>query len=160
DIRGVVGKDLTESAARLIGQGYAALLAERGVKGTIAIGRDNRTNGGPLDDALVSGLTASGIDHVELRIVPTPVAYWALHNMPVAGSIQITGSHNPPEFNGFKLCVGKSTLHGEEIQHILKLINAGNFPSGQGSIRSENVLDRYVDDIAARGGAMPRKFKI
>ncbi|HYV96561.1 MAG TPA: phosphomannomutase/phosphoglucomutase [Gemmatimonadaceae bacterium] len=160
DIRGVVGKDLTEDAALAIGKGYAALLAERNVRGTIAVGRDNRTSGGPLRDALVRGLTSCGVDIIDLGVVPTPVAYWSLHNLPVAGSIQITGSHNPPEFNGFKLCVGKTTLHGDEIQRLRALIDTGKFPGGSGSVRTEAVLDRYVDDLVQRAGPLPRKFKI
>ncbi len=160
DIRGVVGKDLTEDAALAIGKGYAALLAERNVRGTIAVGRDNRTSGGPLRDALVRGLTSCGVDIIDLGVVPTPVAYWSLHNLPVAGSIQITGSHNPPEFNGFKLCVGKTTLHGDEIQRLRALIDTGTFPAGSGSVHTEAVLDRYVDDLVQRAGPLPRKFKI
>lgn len=131
DIRGVVGRDLTTEAATLIGRAYAALLRERGITGTVAVGRDNRHSGLSLRNALVEGLTSSGVDVVDLGIIPTPVSYWSLHHLDVVGSIQITGSHNPPEFNGFKICVGKTTLHGEEIQHLYQLIVAGAFAEGK-----------------------------
>jgi phosphomannomutase/phosphoglucomutase len=160
DIRGVVGKDLTEQAAAAIGRSYAALLAERGVRGAIAVGRDNRLTGGGLRDALVGALNQSGVDVVDLGVVPTPVAYWSLHHLDVAGSIQITGSHNPPEFNGFKLCVGTATLHGDGIQRLRELNDAGVFPRGSGTVRSVDVLDEYVADIAARAGALPRAIKL
>lgn len=160
DIRGVAGKDLTEEAAELVGSAYAALLAERGITGAVAVGRDNRPSGGALRDALVRGLTSSGLSVVDLGIVPTPVTYWALHNMPVSGSIQITGSHNPPEFNGFKMCAGTSTLHGDDIQHLFDLIEGGRFPGGRGSVREEPVTARYVADLAARTGPLARPLKI
>jgi phosphomannomutase/phosphoglucomutase len=161
DIRGVVGHDLTADAAREIGRAYAAVLRERGIMtGAVAVGRDNRSSGLMLRDALVEGLTGSGVDVTDLGIVPTPVSYWALHNLAVVGSIQITGSHNPPEFNGFKICVGKTTLHGEEIQHLRELIERGEFAHGAGQVRAESVLERYVNDIVARTGPLPRRMKI
>src|SRR5690349_17867804 len=115
DIRGIVGHDLTTEAARAIGAAYAAFLAEqrpassagdRAETPSIAVGRDNRPSGASLRDALVDGLTGAGVDVVDIGIVPTPLNYWSLHHLPVAGGVQITGSHNPPEFNGFKLSLG------------------------------------------------------
>src|SRR5215213_10023922 len=106
DIRGVVGKDLTEDAAFEVGRSYAKLLAERNVHGSVAVGRDNRPSGRLLRDALVRGLTGCGVDVIDIGVVPTPLLYWSLHHLEVIGGIQITGSHNPPEYNGFKLCLG------------------------------------------------------
>ena len=160
DIRGVVGRDLTAEAARAIGQAYAALLAERGIAGPVAIGRDNRASGTMLRAALVEGLTSCGVSVVDLGTVPTPVAYWALHNLDVVGCVQITGSHNPPEFNGFKACVGTTTLYGDDIQHLYALIQRGVFPSGAGTVHEEDVLDRYIDDLVARTGPLPRRIKV
>src|SRR4051812_25803546 len=97
DIRGIVGKDLTVEAARAIGGAYAAYMAEKGVAGRIVVSRDNRPSGLALRDALVDGLTAAGVDVVDIGVVPTPLNYWALHHVQVAGGIQITGSHNPAE---------------------------------------------------------------
>jgi len=160
DIRGVVGDDLTVEAAEGIGRGYAALLAERGLPGAVAVGRDNRLTGPALRDALVKGLTESGVDVVDIGEVPTPALYWSLHHAGVVGGIQITGSHNPPEFNGFKLCVGYGSLHGEGIQHLRELI-AGSVPAAvRGTVRRRAVLDDYVKDIAQRAGVIKRPIKV
>src|SRR6185312_15039306 len=103
DIRGVAGKDLTDEVATALAGAYAAFLAEKGVRGSISVGRDNRPSGEGLHRALVAGLLESGVDVIDIGIVPTPLAYWSQHNLDVVGGIQITGSHNPPEYNGFKL---------------------------------------------------------
>ena len=160
DIRGVVGDDLTAEVARALGGAYAALLRERGVSGAVAVGRDNRPSGDELRDALVEGLTSAGVDVVDVGVVPTPLLYWSLHHLGVAGGIQITGSHNPPEYNGFKLCFGTETLHGHDIQHLLALIQRGGAPAGQGRVRREEVIDRYVADVAQRVGTLSRSMKV
>jgi phosphomannomutase/phosphoglucomutase len=152
DVRGIVGQDLTEEVAYGLGRGYATLLAARGIHGAIAVGRDNRPSGTPLREALVHGLTACGFDVVDIGVVPTPLLYWALHHEPVVGGIQITGSHNPPEYNGFKMCVGTGSLHGADIQALYQCIVAGAHPSGQGTVREAAVIDRYVTDIVTRIG--------
>ena len=156
DIRGVAGKDLTEEVATAVGGAYAAFLAQKGVKGAISVGRDNRPSGEGLHRALVAGLMASGIDVVDIGIVPTPLAYWSQHNLGVVGGIQITGSHNPPEYNGFKLWLNKSSIFGADIQQICELALNGTFPRGKGSLRREQIIDRYVDDITERIGTLSR----
>src|SRR4051812_20857370 len=103
DIRGIVGQDLTAEAAAAVGRGYAAMMREAKVSGPIVVSRDNRPSGQMLRDALVEGLTGAGVSVVDVGVIPTPLNYWALHHLEVAGGIQITGSHNPPEYNGFKL---------------------------------------------------------
>jgi len=160
DIRGVVGDDLTEEAARALGGAYAALLRERGLKGAVAVGRDNRPSGTALREALVQGLRGAGVDVVDIGVVPTPLLYWSLHRLDVIGGIQITGSHNPPEYNGFKLCLGTESLHGHDIQHLLDLIRSGAAPSGSGAVRDERVIDRYVADVAGRVGCLSRPMRI
>ncbi len=160
DVRGIVGRDLSPDVARALGRGYAALLAERGITGAVAVGRDNRPSGDALRDALVDGLTGCGYDVVDVGVVPTPVLYWALHNEPVVGGIQITGSHNPPQYNGFKLSVGAASIHGEEIQHLYELAAGARHPEGQGAVRHAAVLDRYVDDVVARTGRLSRPLRI
>ena len=160
DIRGVVGKDLHPETAEAIGRGYAAYIAQHGVRGAVAVGRDNRPSGKALRDALVRGLTESGVDVVDIGVVPTPLLYWALHNVDVVGGIQLTGSHNPPEYNGFKLSVGKGSLHGEEIQALYGMITAGKFPAGRGRAREEHVIDRYIADVVKRVGKLSRPMKV
>lgn len=156
DVRGIVGHDLTEEVAYGIGRGYAAYLDTHGITGAVAVGRDNRPSGDGLRDALVRGLTECGVDVIDIGVVPTPLLYWALHHEPVVGGIQITGSHNPAEYNGFKMCVGTGSLHGEEIQVLYRLITGGVFPTGAGTVRSVSVIDRYVSDIATRVGRIAR----
>ncbi len=156
DVRGIVGTDLTEEVAYGLGRGYAAYLDVNGITGAVAVGRDNRPSGDTLRDALVRGLTECGVDVIDVGVVPTPLLYWTLHHEPVVGGIQITGSHNPPEYNGFKMCVGTGSLHGEEIQVLYRLIVGGVFPSGHGAVRHVPVIDRYVGDIAARVGRISR----
>ena len=161
DIRGIVGKDLTTEAARAIGAAYAAYLSARGTSGAVAVSRDNRPSGDMLRDALVDGLTKSGMNVIDIGVVPTPLNYWALHHLPVVGGIQITGSHNPPEYNGFKLSIGTASMHGEDIQDLYKLTQAPPAPTGAvGSKRDEPVIDRYIDDIAKRIGPLARKIRI
>jgi len=159
DIRGVVGADLTVEAAEGIGQAYAALLDERGAHGPVAVGRDNRPSGAALRDALVRGLTTRGRDVIDIGVGPTPLLYWSLHHLPVAGGVQITGSHNPPEFNGFKLCVGTGSLHGGGIQRLRELLDAP--PTDHvGAVRFEQLDAAYADDIIARTGPLPRRLKV
>jgi phosphomannomutase/phosphoglucomutase len=160
DIRGIVDKDLTLDAATAIGRAYATLLQQRGISGVVSVGRDNRPSGGLLRDALIDGLTSAGANVIDIGVVPTPVLYWSLHHLPVVGGIQITGSHNPPEYNGFKLCVGHESLHGSGIASLYDLILKGDHATGSGSVRSENVLDRYVDDVVARTGPLKRRLKV
>ena len=160
DIRGVVDQDLTTEAARAIGGAYAAHLAALGISGSVAVGRDNRPSGDALRDALVGGLTSSGVDVIDIGIVPTPLLYWGLHHLPVVGGIQITGSHNPPEYNGFKLSVGKESLHGSGIQALLRYIGEGHQSRGAGTVRHEEVLDRYIDDVVARVGPLARNLSV
>jgi len=161
DVRGIVGRDLTTDVARALGGAYAAYLAGRGVtRGAVAVGRDNRPSGQALRDGLVDGLTSGGFDVVDVGIVPTPLLYWATHHEDVVGGIQITGSHNPPEYNGFKLGITGGSLHGTEIQRLYELAAAGDFPTGQGSVREVAVIDRYIDDVVARVGTLSRPLRV
>ncbi|MFN9213501.1 MAG: phosphomannomutase, partial [Gemmatimonadota bacterium] len=161
DIRGVVGDALTREAAQAVGRGYAALLRERGLAGAVAVGRDNRPSGLALRDALVGALTAAGVTVVDVGEVPTPTLYWTLHHLPVVGGIQITGSHNPPEFNGFKLCIGHASVHSEEIQHLRALSEAPAPPTAApAGVTHEAVLDRYVADLVQRTGRLSRPLKV
>ena len=159
DIRGVVGEDLTEEAAVAIGQAYAALLDERGISGPVAVGRDNRPSGTALRAALVTGLTTRGRDVIDIGVGPTPLLYWSLHHLTVAGGIQITGSHNPPEFNGFKICIGTGSLHGDGIQRLRELLGAPA-TAHTGTVSSVDLNAAYADDIVTRTGPLPRRLKV
>jgi phosphomannomutase/phosphoglucomutase len=160
DIRGISGRDLTAETARLIGRGYAAHLAEQGVSGSIVVGRDNRPSGTELTTALIGGLNESGLDVIDIGVVPTPVSYWAQHTLDVAGGIQVTGSHNPAEYNGFKLGLQKKSLWGEQIQHVRALIDSHSFVAGSGSTTERPVIDGYIDDIVDRVGPILRHVHV
>ncbi|MEO8909350.1 MAG: phosphomannomutase/phosphoglucomutase [Gemmatimonadaceae bacterium] len=160
DIRGIAGKDLTEAVATAVGGAYAAFLAERRIDGAVVVGRDNRPSGEKLHAALLVGLLHSGVDVVDIGIVPTPLAYWSQHMLDVVGGIQITGSHNPPEYNGFKLGLHRRSIHGADIRQLYQLATAGRFPRGKGKLRHENVIGRYITDIVARVGKLPANMKI
>jgi phosphomannomutase/phosphoglucomutase len=160
DIRGLVGSELTTDTARAVGFGYAVFLTDKNVKGPIAVGRDNRPSGQALRDALVAALVESGIDVVDVGVVPTPGLYWALERLSVAGGVQITASHNPAPYNGFKMCVGTRALYGDDIQQILSIIQAGRCVTGKGSVRTAAMLDQYLDDLVERIGPLARPLRI
>jgi phosphomannomutase / phosphoglucomutase len=165
DIRGVVGDDLHTATANAIGLGYAAFLVEHGRSGAVAVGRDNRPSGRELRDALVEGLTHAGVDVIDVGVVPTPLLYWSLHHLDVVGGIQITGSHNPPEYNGFKLSLGTGTMHGTDIQRLRVLATKAatattNRSMRRGAVREERVIDRYVDDVVERIGPLSRPLRV
>jgi phosphomannomutase/phosphoglucomutase len=160
DIRGVVGDDLTADAAVAIGRAFAVLLAQHGVHRPVVVGRDNRPNGQKLRDALVGGLTSSGVDVVDIGVVPTPLLYWSLSHLDVGAGIQITGSHNPAEYNGFKISLGTESVHGEALQALYRLALGSVFPSGSGTVRREAVIERYIADIVHRTGRLSRPPRV
>src|SRR4051812_14157539 len=160
DVRGIVGHDLTTEAAYAIGTAYAAYMDQRGHPGAIIVSRDNRPSGDALRDALTSGLTTAGRDVIDIGIVPTPLNYWALHHLPAAGGIQITGSHNPAEYNGFKISVGTGSMHGEEIQHLYRLTQEPvRRAAKKGEVDKAAVIDEYIDDVVARIGKLSRPIR-
>ncbi|HUF30334.1 MAG TPA: phosphomannomutase/phosphoglucomutase [Gemmatimonadaceae bacterium] len=160
DIRGIVGKDLTVEVAALVGRAFGTHLRALGARGAIAVGRDNRPSGGMLRDAMVSGITSTGFDVIDIGVVPTPLLYWALHKLPVAGGIQITGSHNPAEYNGFKLSAGTASLHGDAVQRLYEIIESRNFATGEGVVQYEDVIERYLADMVERVGVLSRPVRV
>ena len=147
DIRGIWGKDLTPEVVELIGKGFASYLLKNlnKDKAKVSIGWDARLHSPAIRDSLIKGLTGSGLDVIDLGMCPTPLQYYTLHQLPVDGGVMITGSHNPPEFNGFKISVGKSTIFGGAIQDIRKIIDEGEFKSGSGTVEGYAVIDSYTD---------------
>src|SRR4030043_577150 len=128
DIRGVVDKDLTPDGVKRLGQGFGTLMARLGRK-ALVVGRDGRLSSETYSDLLIEGLTSTGCDVVNIGVCPTPVYYFSLFHLNKEGGMMVTGSHNPPEFNGFKVSVGKSTIFGEEIQKLGRLVEQGEFAS-------------------------------
>jgi phosphomannomutase/phosphoglucomutase len=161
DIRGIVGRDLDSSVAELVGRAFGSHLREVTGKDdpSTAVGMDNRPSSPELAGALVAGLTAAGIRVTEIGTVPTPVVYWAEKVLGTDAGIQITGSHNPSEWNGIKMSVDGKSLHGETIQSLRRRIESGELVGGAGSSRSQAVLNDYVSDIAGRF-RLPRPVRI
>jgi phosphomannomutase/phosphoglucomutase len=158
DIRGIVGKTLTPAVVFEVGRALGALGRERGAA-TFAVGRDGRLSGPALATALMDGLNAAGAGVVELGMVPTPVAYFAAHHLGCASAVMVTGSHNPPAYNGLKMVVAGDTLFGEAIQALRRRIDAGAPDSVPGKRTSENLLDAYVERIAG-DVKLARPFRI
>jgi phosphomannomutase/phosphoglucomutase len=147
DLRGVFGRDYDLADVTRIGRGYGAFLADRGGR-TMALGRDCRLSSPDVRDAFVDGLVSTGLDVIDVGLCPTPVLYFAQHHLKTDGAVMITASHNPPEYNGFKVCVGPDPIFGADIQALRQVIESGNFPSGRGTARLYNILDPYIDFVA------------
>ncbi|NPC72597.1 phosphomannomutase/phosphoglucomutase [Corallococcus exiguus] len=144
DIRGLVDKDLTIEVVELLGLGLGTMIRRKG--GTsIAVGRDCRESSTRFRDALAKGLTATGLDVYDVGVVPTPLTYFAANTLPVDGLAMITGSHNPKEFNGFKIGAGKTTFHGPEIKELRRLIEAKDFATSNkpGKVTPFDIITPY-----------------
>jgi len=151
DIRGVVGKSLTPDGVRAIGQALGSELLERkgGGRAEIAIGRDGRLSGPELAGALMDGIRASGVDVAEIGMFATPVAYFAAHELGCGSAVAVTGSHNPPEYNGLKMVLAGTTLAGEDVQNLRRRIAAGRLASGAGRHRSVDIREAYLKRITS-----------
>jgi phosphomannomutase/phosphoglucomutase len=158
DVRGLVGKELDPAVVVLLGKGYGTYAAGHGVR-TVALGRDCRLSSPAFRDALAEGLLSTGLSVIDVGVCPTPLLYFAIHHFGTDGGVMITGSHNPPEFNGFKLCVGTGTLYGEKIQELRRIIEAGRFAQGKGTIERREIIPAYREYVAANL-SIPRKLKV
>ncbi len=158
DIRGEVGTDLTLDGVERIGRGYAAWALRKNVR-TVALGRDVRLSSPGFRDAILSGLLASGLEVIDVGVCPTPLLYFAIHHFGADGGVMVTGSHNPPEFNGFKLCAGLSTLHGEQIREIRRIVEAEEFASGKGGVALREIIPAYRAYVRDNV-SVPRRLRI
>ncbi|MDP2497647.1 MAG: phosphomannomutase/phosphoglucomutase [Candidatus Palauibacterales bacterium] len=151
DIRGIVDEQLTRDFARGLGRAFASRVRQEVETPTLAVGQDNRPSSGPLADALAEGMTASGADVLRVGTVPTPGLYFADHHFDADGSVQITGSHNPPEYNGFKMVLGGGPFYGDEVQALRQRMIGEDFAEGSGREEERpDLLDRYVEAVADR----------
>ena len=148
DIRGVVGSTLNAGIARQVGRAIGSAALDRGQQ-TVVVGRDGRLSGPQMLDALASGLQASGRDVVDIGLVPTPVLYFATHHLGTATGVMVTGSHNPPDYNGFKIVLDSEALHGQAIKALHQRLESGDLASGNGGKTSEAVTAAYIDRIVA-----------
>ena len=154
DIRGVVGDTLTAADARAIGRSFATLIRRAGGR-RIAVGYDGRLSSPMLEEALVEGINAAGIDALRVGLGPTPMLYYAASTEEVDGGIQITGSHNPPDYNGFKMVFQGRPFFGADIRRIGEMAAAGDWDSGEGGSQRIDIVDAYVDRLVEgfAGGA-------
>ncbi|MCY7347814.1 MAG: phosphomannomutase/phosphoglucomutase [Pyrinomonadaceae bacterium] len=159
DIRGIVGEQLTDETVGVLGRAIGTFFANNGAK-RIAVGYDARVSSPRFRDLLVKGFGESGCDAVLIGRVPTPVLYHTVYTKEVDGGVMITGSHNPPDHNGFKICLGKATLFGSQIQEIKEIALAGAFADGAGTVEEIEVLADYEADILSKINLGDRKLKV
>ncbi|HEX5632871.1 MAG TPA: phosphomannomutase/phosphoglucomutase, partial [Gemmatimonadales bacterium] len=148
DNRGIVDRTLTEEAAEAIGRALATLGSRKGIR-RFVVGRDGRLSGPKLSRARASGLTAGGMDVVDIGVVATPMVYFATHLFETGSGVMVTGSHNPPEYNGLKMMVAGDTLAAEAIQDLRRIVEKGEFSSGSGRLESADISGAYLDRIAS-----------
>jgi phosphomannomutase len=146
DVRGIVGSTLNADDARALGRSYAALAVSEGAK-RVAVGRDGRTHSPELEAALIEGLTAGGLNVVRIGMGPSPMLYFAVSTLDVQGGIQVTGSHNPADYNGFKMLLNERSVFGTEIQDLGRRAAEGDWSEGSGAIEDEDVSDAYLDAL-------------
>ena len=146
DIRGIVRTTLTPETVRQIGLALGSEAVARGVE-SIVIGRDGRLSGPELSGALAHGITQTGIDVIDIGRVPTPMTYFAAHELGTDSCVSVTGSHNPPEYNGLKMVLAGQTLYGEMIQDLRRRIVSADYCEGHGVVRHASVRQTYIDRI-------------
>ncbi len=146
DIRGIVGKTLSAADARAIGRGFGSVVRRAGGS-KVCVGYDGRLSSPELEAALVDGLMACGLSVLRVGLGPTPMLYFARFALEADAGIMVTGSHNPPDYNGFKMVVGKDSFFGEQIQKLGRLVAAEDFETGRGTVADHPVLEAYVDRL-------------
>lgn len=143
DIRGIVDKDLNEDVLERIGKAYGTYIKDFGAK-VVSIGRDCRLSSPDYSKAMTRGINSTGVDVIDIGMVSTPMLYFSLYNLDVGGGVMITASHNPGEYNGIKLCRGRESVFGGQIQRIREIAEAGEFASGKGSSSERDIEELYV----------------
>lgn len=148
DIRGIVGKTLSAEDARAVGRAFGTMVSRQG--GTrVCVGYDGRASSPMLEEAMVDGLTAAGMTVFRVGLGPTPMLYFSVKHLGADAGVQITGSHNPPEYNGIKMLTDSGPIYGEDIQEIGRIAGDGAWHSGNGSAKHLEVMDDYVDRLVA-----------
>lgn len=159
DIRGRVDADLTPGVAFLVGQGFGTYLRRRG-KTTAVVGRDNRISSGPYGEAVRNGLLSTGVNVIDIGLAITPAFYYAVLAYGAGGGVMVTGSHNPPGENGFKLAFGNGTLYGPDLQEIREIIAGGRFARGTGELEYRDPVPPYLATIVDRNPLGPFRPKV
>ena len=159
DIRGVADEELLSPDVEKLGQAIGTYIRQRTNGHRVVVGRDVRLSSPRLRDAVVAGLQAAGCQVTDLGIVPTPLTYYAMFHLDVDGGVMITGSHNPPEYNGFKILCGKTTIYGQQIQELRQLLESGELIHGQGSVSTYDIITPYVNEVTSQL-RLERKVKL
>jgi phosphomannomutase/phosphoglucomutase len=159
DIRGLVGKELNAETAGTIARAFGTYLRQAGVRHAV-IGHDNRTSSEELYSAAIEGLTAAGCNVLTIGLALTPMLYFALHHLNVEGGMMVTASHNPPQFNGFKLCHGPGTLYGAQIQRVREIAERGSMSRGSGTVREAEILPAYMSTLEEKIRLGPRRLRV
>jgi len=146
DIRGIVGKDMTEDDVVLIGKGVGTFLTQRG-HSKLTVGRDCRLSSDLYSEKVIEGLLSTGCSVIDIGVCTTPVLYFSIKHLKQEGGVMVTASHNPKEYNGFKLCIDLDSIHGKDIQKILSIINEKSFVQGQGSLSAQDLIPSYSEFI-------------
>lgn len=160
DIRGIAESELASECVTAIGQAYGTYLAEAGID-TVTVGGDARLSTPRIKAAAIDGLTRAGVSVIDIGLVASPTFYWSLYHFDLAGGIMVTGSHNPPEFNGLKLAKGKATIWGDEIQEVHRIIEGGRTRTAatRGTVRTEDIAQPYIDMLVSSIQLGPRKLR-
>ncbi|HWQ52483.1 MAG TPA: phosphomannomutase/phosphoglucomutase [Bryobacteraceae bacterium] len=158
DIRGIADTELLDPGIRQLGQAIGTFLLRRN-GGNVNVGRDCRLSSPRLRNAIVAGLKAAGCRVTDVGVVPTPVLYYSVFHLKADGAVMITGSHNPSDNNGFKVVAGESTIHGQDIQELRRMIESGDLETGEGSERSFDAVTPYVQEVAS-GFSFQRRVKV
>jgi phosphomannomutase/phosphoglucomutase len=159
DIRGVIGEDFTPGSVEKIGKAYGTYLLQKGTHDTI-VGHDVRSSSTQFAQSIIKGIISTGVNVYYIGTVITPTVYYARHHYDIDGGVMITASHNPPKYNGFKLCHGIKCIFGDELQKIYEIIKEGNFVHGDGTINIlETATDEYIKAITQRI-QLKRKLKV
>ena len=146
DIRGIAGKEITDPDVLDLGRAFGTYMTTQG-KSRVVVGRDCRLTSDRYRDLLVTGMIESGLDIVDIGVCPTPLLYFAIRHLDREGGIMITASHNPPEYNGFKVCNGYDTIAGSEIQKLKEIFESGNFAAGRGFVENYDIFSPYADFV-------------
>lgn len=146
DIRGVADRDLPHNVVSKLGRAIGSSVKRKGGK-TLTVGRDCRISSDRIRQSLIDALLSTGVNVIDIGLVPTPLLYFSVFELNSDGGIMITGSHNPPEHNGFKICVGKTTIHGEEIQYLKQIIQKDSYESGKGTLSEKDIKPLYTSMI-------------
>ncbi|MGE5645509.1 MAG: phosphomannomutase/phosphoglucomutase [Acidobacteriota bacterium] len=149
DIRGIADEELLDADVEDLGRAIGTLLRQKSGN-NVTLGRDVRLSSERLKNALARGLVASGCDVTDIGVVPTPLLYYSVFHLKATGAVMITGSHNPPEYNGFKTVSGTGTIFGQDIQAVRRIIERGDYATGQGTMKTADVVTPYVEEVAAQ----------